>query len=101
MTADSQTSAAQPATDPEAPLTPAERMRRHRARRRRKVRYQKSAVTAVVASSAGDWARRSIHGAVQTQDCNRIYGDHGAHGALLHTCNGRGSCAGIVALSNG
>ena len=39
MTADSQTSAAQPATDPEAPLTAAERMRLHRARRRRKVRY--------------------------------------------------------------
>jgi len=39
MTADPQATAAPPAPKPEAPLTPAERMRLHRARRRRKVRY--------------------------------------------------------------
>ena len=39
MTADPQTTAAPTAPEPEAPLTPAERMQRYRVRRRRKVRY--------------------------------------------------------------
>jgi hypothetical protein len=39
VTAHPQTIAAQPALEPDAPLTAAERMRRHRDRRRRQVRY--------------------------------------------------------------
>jgi hypothetical protein len=38
MTLDDKT-ALMPGSEPEAPLTPAERMRRHRDRRRRQVRY--------------------------------------------------------------